>query len=293
MLEKVNVVCKLMRPHQYIKNSFVFTGVIFAHQWAMDSLVRAFLVFVAFCFISSSVYIFNDIMDINHDKNHPKKFNRPLPSNQISVFFAYIAMIILIVVAFLFSFFVNNTVLFLILCYFILNFFYSVWLKNIVILDIFIISMGFMCRILAGTLGLDIEPSQWLLLCGFAITLFLGFAKRFSEIRTIEASQKELGITRLVLVDYDATSLERFMTISASCTIMSYALYTVSSETLLIHGNVKLIYSLPIVIYGVFRYLYLIYAYQKGHDTSSDILTDKHMLITIMVWLITIIWLLA
>jgi 4-hydroxybenzoate polyprenyltransferase len=293
MLEKIKIISKLMRPHHYIKNSFVFTGITFAHQWNIDSLISALLVFVAFCFIASSVYIFNDIIDIEKDKNHPEKFNRPLPRNQISIFHAYLIMAILMFISFFITYFINNTVSFLIFGYVFLNLFYSLWLKNIVILDIFIISMGFMCRILAGTLGLHIEPSQWLLLCGFTITLFLGFSKRFSEIKTLETSQKEHGITRLVLVDYNAELLEKFMTIAATCTIMAYALYTVSSETLRIHGNVNLIYSLPIVIYGVFRYLYLIYTQQKGSDTSKDILTDKHMLITIIAWLITIIWLLA
>jgi 4-hydroxybenzoate polyprenyltransferase len=292
MLEKMKLIAKLMRPHQYIKNGFVFIGIVFGHHWDIHSILMAFLVFVAFCCISSSVYIFNDIIDMDIDKNHPKKSMRPLPAGLISVPCAYSIMLVLMSVAFGVSVFVNNTISFLIFCYFLLNLAYSVWLKNIVILDIFMISSGFMCRILAGTLGLNIDPSQWLLLCGFTITLFLGFSKRFSEIKVLENIHQEMGTTRAVLIHYNFTSLERFMTISAACTIMSYACYTVSIQTLAIHKQANLVYSVPIVIYGIFRYLHLVYAQNKGSDTSKDIFTDKHMFMTLVLWLGTIVWLL-
>jgi 4-hydroxybenzoate polyprenyltransferase len=292
MIKKIKIISALMRPHQYIKNGFVFIGVLFGHYWGTHSILSAFLIFIAFCCISSSVYIFNDIIDIDNDKNHPKKCMRPLPAGLISIPLAYGVMVLLMSLAFCTAYFINRNVMILISCYFLLNLCYTIWIKNIVILDIFTISMGFMCRILAGTLGLNIEPSQWLLLCGFTITLFLGFSKRFSEIKIIENTSQEIGTTRTVLVHYNATSLERFMTISAACTIMSYACYTVSVQTLMVHKQAHLVYSVPIVIYGIFRYLHLIYAQQKGGDTSRDIVTDKHMLLTLIAWLGMIIWLL-
>lgn len=292
MLKKINTIFQLMRPHHYIKNSFVFIGVIFSHQWHYHHLMNALYVFCVFCLISSSVYILNDIVDIEKDKQHPKKCQRPLPSGKISIRYACGVLAVLMLGAFIGALCISLKVLLFVLSYFLLNVFYSLWLKNIVILDIFTISMGFMCRILAGTLGLGIMPSQWLLLCGFMITLFLGFSKRFSEMNSLEQSTHTIGTTRIVLKDYSIAVLERFMTICATCTIMCYGLYTVAPETLAIHGNVNMIYSLPIVVYGVLRYLYLVCVCQQGGDTSRDIVTDKHMYVTLIIWLSVIIGLL-
>lgn len=289
----LKTIFQLMRPHQYIKNSFVFVGVIFSHQWALHNFISAFSVFAVFCLIASSIYIINDIVDIDNDRQHPKKCKRPLPSGKLSISCAYSVLGVLLVGALIGAWSISSYVFLFVLSYFLLNILYCLWLKNIVIIDIFTISMGFMCRIFAGTLGLGILPSQWLLLCGFMITLFLGFSKRFSELTALQATPQTIGTTRTVLRDYSIPLLERFMTICATCTIMCYGLYTVAPETLAIHGDVNLIYSLPIVAYGILRYLYLVCMCHQGGDTSRDIVTDKHMLVTMMMWLSVIIGLLV
>jgi len=162
-------------------------------------------------------------------------------------------------------------------------------LKHVVILDVFSIASGFMLRILAGTIGIGIEPSEWLLLCGLMITLFLGFAKRRSELYLLPRTQN----TRQVLDDYSPALLDNFIAISAGATILGYGLYTVSEQAIRAHGHTDLIYTLPFVIYGIFRYLYLLHHQGQGGDPSRDLLTDSHLLVTLAGWLLTTILMLS
>lgn len=285
---------KLLRPHQYIKNTFVFIGVLFAHQWDFYSLSWALWAFFAFSSVASAVYILNDIVDIEADKAHPTKCQRPLPSGKISVFWAKVLMSILLCIAFIPLLLIKKWLLVLILfIYFIMNIAYSLYLKHVVLLDVFIISAGFMLRILAGTWGLEIEPSEWLLLCGMMLTLFLGFSKRTSELMQSEQSEQAFKTsTRKVLAEYNYGLLNQLTAICAACTVMSYGLYTVSINTIQLHGTHQLIYTLPFVIYGIFRYLYMTQRHAKGTDTSKDLLTDKHLLINAILWGITTLWIL-
>ncbi|WP_019594331.1 decaprenyl-phosphate phosphoribosyltransferase [Thioalkalivibrio sp. ALM2T] len=278
---------KLLRPHQYIKNGFVFLGVVFAHEWGEPGTVlAATLAFLAFCAIASAVYVLNDIVDVEADRQHPTKRDRPIASGAISVPTAWAIFATAAVIALVLAAMVSTWVIALILTYLVLNVAYSWSLKHIVILDVFSIAAGFMLRILAGTLGLGIEPSQWLLLCGLMLTLFLGFAKRRAELAddTIER-RGNADRPRRVLDDYSLSLLDQFTSISAACTVLAYGLYTVSAETMALHGTDGLIYTLPFVIYGIFRYLFLLHARGGGNDTSRDLVTDPHLLATVAVWL--------
>ena len=171
-----------------------------------------------------------------------------------------------------------------------MNLAYSLELKHVVILDVFIIATGFMLRILAGTLGLGIPPSQWLLLCGLMVTLFLGFSKRRAEINALSDGKSE---HRKVLDEYSSLLLDKMIVITAAGLIMSYSLYTMSPETIRIHRTENLIYTVPLVIYGVFRYIYLLHYQQSGGDPSRDLVRDPHMLIVMLCWLVTTIALIA
>ncbi|WP_019583265.1 decaprenyl-phosphate phosphoribosyltransferase [Thioalkalivibrio sp. ALE16] len=278
---------KLLRPHQYIKNGFVFLGVVFAHEWGEPGMVlAATLAFLAFCAIASAVYVLNDIVDVEADRQHPTKRDRPIASGAISVPTAWAIFATAAILALVLAAMVSTWVIALILTYLVLNVAYSWSLKHIVILDVFSIAAGFMLRILAGTLGLGIEPSQWLLLCGLMLTLFLGFAKRRAELADdrIERSDTTEG-PRRVLDDYSVSLLDQFISISAACTVLAYGLYTVSAQTIALHGTDGLIYTLPFVIYGIFRYLFLLHARGGGNDTSRDLVTDPHLLATVAVWL--------
>jgi 4-hydroxybenzoate polyprenyltransferase len=249
---KMRSAVKLVRPHQYLKNGFVLLGPLFAHQWDVVTLTQALMAFLAFCAMASAVYVLNDIMDIEADRAHPVKCKRPLPSGAISIGMAKSLLVLLIAGSVALSLMASVWVTLFVLIYFVINIFYSWHLKHVVILDVFLISSGFMLRILAGTVGLGITPSAWLLLCGFMVTLFLGFAKRRAELLMIEATEGTCnGLTRRVLDDYSPEMLEQFIAVTAACTIIAYGLYTVSPQTVAIHGSNNLIYTLPFVVYGI------------------------------------------
>lgn len=286
-------IIKLLRPHQYIKNGFVLLGPLFAHQWSTQTLTQAALAFFAFCCMASAVYVLNDLMDIDADREHPIKCHRPLPSGQISLSLAKLLLLGMFIGSILLSLAVSPWVTLFILIYFAMNILYSWRLKHVVILDVFIISAGFMLRILAGTVGLGIAPSVWLLLCGLMVTLFLGFSKRRSELLMLESSGESSNLTRKVLDDYSPAMLEQFISVTAACTILSFGLYTMSPQTIALHGTENLIYTLPFVIYGIFRYLFLLHHKAKGNDTAKDLLTDWHLLVTVLAWVATTLWVLA
>lgn len=287
----VQPVIRLLRPHQYLKNGFVLIGALFGHQWDPLTLLQACLVFIAFCCMASAVYVLNDIMDLEADRAHPVKRDRPLPSGQLTLSFARKLMAVLVVVSFLLVLSVGLWATLCVAVYFGLNVLYSWRLKHVVILDVFIIASGFMLRILAGTVGLGITPSDWLLLCGLMITLFLGFTKRRAEL--LMAKEGGGARSRRVLNDYSPAVLEQFIAVTAACTLLSYSLYTLSPKTVAIHGNDNMIYTLPFVLYGMFRYLFLLHHHAKGNDTAKDLLTDRHLLTTVGAWVLVSIWVLA
>ena len=286
-------VIKLLRPHQYIKNGFVLLGPLFAHQWSTQTLTEAALAFFSFCCMASAVYILNDIMDIDADREHPIKRNRPLPSGEVSLSLAKLLLLGMVTGSILLSLAVSLWVTLFVSIYFVMNILYSWRLKHVVILDVFIISAGFMLRILSGTVGLGIAPSAWLLLCGLMVTLFLGFSKRRAELLMLENSDGSSNLTRKVLDDYSPAVLEQFISVTAACTVLSFGLYTMSPQTIALHGTEDLIYTLPFVIYGIFRYLFLLHNKAKGNDTAKDLLTDWPLLGTVLAWVVTTLWVLA
>lgn len=274
---------QLLRPHQYVKNGFVLLGVVFSHQWQVAMLGEAALAFVAFCAIASAVYILNDLLDLDADRAHPVKCQRPIARGAIKPATARWVLAAMLLLALALAWLVSTAALSFVLAYFLLNVAYSCHLKHVVIVDVFIIATGFMLRILTGTIGLGIAPSDWLLLCGLMVTLFLGFAKRQAEIMAVAPGAE--NDARRVLDDYSTGMLGQFLAITAACTIITYGLYTVSPETVELHGTGHLIYTLPFVVYGIFRYLFLLHQRGGGGDTSHDLLTDPHLLMTVAGWL--------
>jgi 4-hydroxybenzoate polyprenyltransferase len=282
---------RLMRPYQWVKNAFVLTGLLFGHAWRDPQLVAlVMVVFIAFCLVSSAVYTFNDIVDLEQDKQHPKKSRRPLASGQVSVPAATALAVVLGVLGLSLAYIASPAVLAILALYVLMNNAYSLWLKHVVILDVFIIATGFMLRILAGTLGVGIPPSQWLLLCGLMVTLFLGFTKRRAEIFALNDDKAN---HRKVLEHYSPVLLDKMIGITASGLIMSYSLYTMNPDTIRIHGTANLIYTVPFVMYGVFRYIYLLHHQSRGGDPSHDLVRDRHLLISVGAWLLTTILLIA
>ena len=285
-MEKFKYLIKLLRPHQYVKNSFVLVGVLFSRQWDIYTLLQAAWAFCAFSLSASAVYILNDLSDIEADRAHPKKRYRPLPSGKVSITAARKLAIILFLATFIPTLLLKDWILVsIMLTYIVMNIAYSLCLKHIVLLDVFVISMGFMLRLLAGTWGIGIAPSEWLLLCGMMLTLFLGFCKRTSELlQSAMADDTFAEKSRRVLTEYNTAMLEQFTSITAACAIISFGLYTVSDQTIRTQGTSNLIYTLPLVIYGIFRYLFLLHRHGKGTDTAKDLFTDRHLLLTGSFW---------
>ena len=282
---------RLMRPHQWVKNGFVFTGLLFGHAWHNPHLfAHVMIAFVAFCLVSSAIYTVNDIVDLEQDKQHPKKSGRPLASGQVSISAAVMLALLLATSGLFLASRVSTTVLIILVGYALMNIAYSLWLKHVVILDVFIIATGFMLRILAGTLGVGIPPSQWLLLCGLMVTLFLGFTKRRAEIIALNEDKTS---HRKVLEHYGPVLLDKMIGVTAAGLIMSYSLYTMSADTIRIHGTPNLIYTVPFVMYGVFRYIYLLHHQSRGGDPSHDLVRDPHLFIVVGAWLVVTILLVA
>jgi len=282
---------KLLRPHQWVKSGFVLVGLLFGHAWQDAQLVRQVLLAVAaFSLAASTIYVLNDLADRDQDRLHPEKRHRPLASGAVNVLQALLLAGACLFAALMLALAASPAVLAIVVGYLLLNVGYTLGLKHVVLLDVFIISAGFMLRILAGTLGVGIVPSHWLLLCGLMITLFLGFAKRRAEIAAMAGRG---GSHRQVLDDYDAALLDKLIGISAAGAIINYSLYTVSPETVAMHGTTHLIYTVPFVVYGIFRYLFLLHRRGGGGDPAAALLRDPHLIVASVGWLATVLWLLG
>jgi len=281
---------KLLRPHQWIKNGFVFLGLLFAHAWNDPVKVKLALgAFAAFCLVSSAVYVFNDLIDREQDRLHPRKARRPLASGSVGVPAALALMLACAAGGLAIGYLHGGRQPLIFVGYLALNVAYTLGLKHVVILDVFLIAAGFMLRILAGTTGIGIAPSHWLLLCGLLLTLFLGFAKRRAE---LNALAEDSSGHRAVLEHYSAELLDQMITVASAGVLVAYSLYTVAPETIALHGTSRLIYTVPFVLYGMFRYLFLLHRRGGGGDPALEIVTDAHLLAAMAGWLATTLWLL-
>jgi decaprenyl-phosphate phosphoribosyltransferase len=268
---------QLMRPHQWLKNAFVFAGLVFSQAWQDGSLrLHVLQAFAAFCCFSSLVYIVNDWHDRVLDALHPVKRHRPLASGSVSVPVA-MALAGVLLAAGLILAAGNRTLLLLLGVYVVLNLAYSWRLKQVPVVDVSIIASGFMLRLLAGTVAVGIPPSRWLLLTGMFMALFLGFSKRKAETFHQQASQ------RAVLAHYPAALLDTFMAVTMTATLTTYSLFATSSEAQLQHGE-RLLYTVPVVIFGMLRYTYQVHR-GRGEDVARDLLQDPWILAAGTLWL--------
>lgn len=282
---------KLLRPHQWVKNGFVFVGLIFGEAFSnLDLFGQVALAALAFSLAASSIYVINDLADREKDRLHPVKRHRPLAAGTVNVTQALLLAGACLFGALMLAHTVSLAVLLIVAAYAAINVGYSMGLKHVVVLDVFIIAAGFMLRLLAGTLGVGIAPSNWLLLCGLMLTLFLGFSKRRAELAAMSGKG---GSHRKVLDDYDPALLDQFITVCAGATVVSYSLYTVSPETVALHGTTNLMGTVPFVVYGMFRYLFLLHRRGGGGDPAAELLRDRHLLLAFGGWLGTVLFILA
>lgn len=297
---KLLAIVLAMRPKQWTKNLAIFVGIVFAQQlFSPSSFERACVAFVVFCLASSFTYLLNDLLDLENDRQHPVKRQRPLASGALPVSWAIAAMGILLLACAaltaliftipsgqpdIFASLGGGSVLFAltVASYLALMVLYSVRLKHVVLLDVFVIASGFVLRILAGTVVIPVEISPWLYLVTILLSLFLALNKRRHELILL---QEQASNHRQILREYSLPLLDQMITIVTAATLMAYSLYTFQGPT----GNHRLMITIPLVLYGMFRYLYLVYMRMEGGSPEEVLLRDRHMFGTVVLCAVIII----
>ncbi|OGC11713.1 phosphoribose diphosphate--decaprenyl-phosphate phosphoribosyltransferase [candidate division WOR-1 bacterium RIFOXYA12_FULL_52_29] len=271
-----------LRPKQWTKNFFVFAGIIFSLEFFhLAPLLKVIDAFIVFCAISSAMYLVNDIKDLEFDKKHPLKKLRPIASGKVSPSLAIFFAFLLILTALPISFMLNSLFGWVVVSYLVLMFSYTFFLKNIVILDVFSIAAGFVLRAIAGVVVIDVILSPWLVICTILLALFIALGKRRHELLSLDLAAEH----RQILDEYNPRLLDQLISAVAGSTVMAYALYTLWPETIAKFGTNSLVYSIPFVLYGIFRYLYLIYKRDEGGQPEKTLLSDPPLLIDIFLWI--------
>jgi len=279
-----------MRPRQWIKNGVIFAPLIFARKGEMaGELLRATAAFGLFCAMASAVYLFNDLLDRENDRLHPEKRFRPIASGLLPTTTAGVAAAVLAGGGLAASWALSPEFGTAAAAYLILQVCYSLWLKHAVLLDVFAIAGGFVLRVVAGALVVAVPISNWLYLCTLLLALFLALCKRRAELSDL---QDAAGGHRRNLALYSVPMLEQFTTILAACTILAYALYTLSPETVAKFGTDRLKFTVPCVIYGLFRYLFLVHRHGAGSNPERILLSDLPLLADVALFLGLVVWIL-
>ena len=274
----------VMRPQQWIKNVFVCAPLLFSGQFRDQAMCfRTALAFIGFCVVSSAIYAINDVCDRREDQQHPVKKNRPIARGTVGVNSALLMSGTLIILGLLLAGYINTLFLAIVLLYILIHIVYSLILKHVAILDVMTIAGGFVLRILGGSVAIAVSPSHWLVLCTIMISMFLGFTKRRAELIALDANSE---YTRLVLKDYSTAFLDQVISIVTAATIVCYALYTVDAHTLEVLGSRGMLLTVPSVIYGLFRYIYLIYHRKKGQDPTITLFCDLPTICNLIIWTI-------
>jgi 4-hydroxybenzoate polyprenyltransferase len=282
---------ELLRPRQWVKNGFVLIGLLFSHAWHEAPMIWAALgATLAFCLASGAIYALNDARDVEQDREHPDKRARPIARGAVSHAEAMGIAGSVAAASLALAAWVDWRVAGIIAVYLALSAAYSLGLKRVPVLDVAMIAAGFMLRLLAGTLGIGIAPSSWLLACGFLLTLFLGFGKRRAEIGRLA---EDAGRHRAVLEDYSVGFLDKAIVLCAAGMTAAYAAYTLSAETAQLHGTGRLVWTLPWVLLGTSRYLFRLLRRGGGGDPAEELLRDPVLAAAAVGWVATVLWLIG
>lgn len=278
-----------MRVRQWTKNLVLFAGVVFSLNFTdPGELARAGRAFLAFCLLSSAVYTLNDLRDVEGDRVHPKKRFRPIASRELAIPAAWALLIALIAGASALALPLGRPFVLTAGIYLLLNVAYSLGLKRVVLLDVMIIALGFVLRAVAGVEVLSVpgEISPWLLVCTLFLALFLAVCKRRHE-RVLLAERAEGH--RRTLSEYPPELVDQLIPVVTAATVISYTIYTINPATVEKFGTERLVFTVPFVVYGVFRYLYLVYRRQQGGSPSEVLLTDLPTLVNVVLWIVTVL----
>ncbi|NLV17076.1 MAG: decaprenyl-phosphate phosphoribosyltransferase [Syntrophomonadaceae bacterium] len=287
MITGIVVIFKLIRVRQWIKNLFVFAPLVFSLNLFNSELwVDALMIFGAFSLLASTIYVFNDIIDMEKDRLHPAKRKRPLPAGLITVPMAALAGVLCLAGAIGLSSGLNQGAMVVLIVYALLNLFYSLYGKNVILLDTMMIAIGFVLRVLAGSYAIAVTPSSWMLVATFFLALLIGLGKRNNEILVMK---EESSSHRQVLNEYNEPLLQQLFAVASSSTVVSYALYTMDPHVVETFATNNLFFTLPFVVFGVFRYLYLVLKLNRGGDPTELVLKDPTMIVTLILWFISVV----
>jgi 4-hydroxybenzoate polyprenyltransferase len=282
----VTAVIVSLRPRQWVKNLFVFAGLIFSQQLFTPQAWRAVVAFALFCGLSGAVYLLNDVADAEKDRLHPAKRRRPVASGALPRGVALAIGLLLLAGSLALSFALGGRFGLVALGYGVLLTAYSVWLKHLVILDVLTVAVGFVLRAVAGAVAVDADISGWLLICTVLIALFLALGKRRHEYLTLHG---DAAAHRPILAEYSEGFIDQMIAVVTASTVTAYALYTMSPETVAKFHTRLLPLTLPFVLYGIFRYLYLLYRRELGGNPSDLVLSDRALLVNTVFWIATLL----
>jgi len=282
-------VVQTMRPRQWIKNLVVFAALLFSRSLTdPDARLHAILGFLLFCATSGAVYIVNDLFDAERDRKHPAKARRPIASGALPTVPAMAAAAILLSFSLMAGFALSPPFGAILLIYAALNLVYSFWLKEVVIIDVMVIAAGFVLRAVGGGVVINVRISTWLIMCTILLSLFLAFCKRRQELETLEDAHGH----RSILKEYSVGFIDQMISVVTASTVVAYLFYTVSPEVEHRLGTGYLYLTVPFVLYGIFRYLYLVHQRGAGSSPTQALLTDRPLLVNVALWGITVIILL-
>ncbi len=276
---------KAARPHQWTKNLIIFAPLIFSlNMFHIPMLLQTAATFLVFCLLSGALYVYNDIRDVEEDRRHPLKSKRPLASGRITPGQAWAESVVLLAVSLTGAFFLGKSIFLMAFFYLILQISYTSYLKHVVILDVFVIAGGFILRVAAGGLAIAVSISPWLLICTLLLALFLAMSKRRHELILLEGDASR---HRPILQEYSPYLLDQMIAVMTASTVIAYCLYTISPETVAKFGTSELIYTVPFVIYGILRYLYLVHRKSGGGTPEYLILRDRPLMLDIVLWIVS------
>jgi 4-hydroxybenzoate polyprenyltransferase len=277
-----------MRPRQWTKNLFVFPAIVFAQRlWDKGAVDVTLAAFIIFCFLSSSVYLVNDIADADKDRLHPTKRNRPIASGRLPAGVALASSLLLAAFSIALAFAINDRFVLCASLYLGLNLVYSFSLKHVVILDVIMVAAFFVLRAVAGAAAINVGISHWLLICTFLLALFIAMSKRRHELVLLE---NNASAHRASLTEYSPYLLDQMISVVTASTVMGYTLYTVDQDTVAKFGTDHLVYTVPFVVFGIFRYLYLIHQKGEGGDPDRIIVSDRPFLINLLLWAAVVVF---
>lgn len=275
-----------MRPRQWLKNTFVFAALVFSRQFTDSGKVLiSLVVFGIFSLLSGAVYLINDVVDIEEDRKHGEKKTRPIAAGRLTPSIAIGTAVATSLLALAGAYIIDPELGLVSLVYLLLMGAYSLFLKRVVIVDVLVIAFGFILRVLAGGVAIGVPISEWLFICTFLLALFLALSKRRHELVLLG---KDAAGHRKILAEYSSALLDQMIAVVTSSTVMAYSLYTLSERTRL-EVSPRLYYSIPFVLYGIFRYLYLVHRQSEGGEPGRTLFTDRALLIDVLLWVASIV----